>query len=354
MKVLFLTQTGPEGASARYRVYAYLPHLAKAGIEAEVWPLHAHAVGNPFSKISSYSRQFLQRWNEAGRAENFDAIVFQRDLINHLAPVLEKRFARTGIPLVLDVDDAIHLRPPDKPAGALAGLFGTKDKFADLVPLVQRVLVGNEELVRVAMQRGAKRVFLLPTAIDFSRIGNLPHTREPGKQFVLGWIGSPGTLSYLETIRETLEDLGRTGNYLLRIVGAPALRFANLPCESLPWSEKTEWDQIRSFDAGLMPLTDDPWSRCKCGTKLLQYLACGVPSVGSPVGANVPILDRGKAGILATTKAEWTGAFEALRTDRSLRLRLREAGRAHVEERYNVEKLAPALIEELKAAAATR
>ncbi len=352
MRVLFLTQTGPEGASARYRVYAYLPHLAKAGIETEVWPLHTRAEGNPFSKILGYGRQFLQRWNEAGKAKNFDVIVLQRDLINHLAPALEKKFARSGIPLVLDVDDAIHLRPPDKPAGLLTGLFGTKDKFADLVPLVQRVLVGNEELVRVAMQRGAKRVFLLPTAIDFSRAGKLPPTREPEKKFVLGWIGSPGTLSYLETIREALEDLGKTGNYLLRVVGASAPSLAHMPCESLLWSEKTEWDQIRSFDAGLMPLTDDPWSRCKCGTKLLQYLACGVPSVGSPVGANVPILNRGKAGILASTKAEWVGALDALRTDRVLRLRFREAGRAHVEESYNVEKLAPALIEELRRAAA--
>ena len=354
VRAVFLTQTGPEGASARYRVYAYLPYLERAGIETVVWPLPPPASGG---KITYYAGSFLRRWQQAGRARGFDVAVLQRDLINHLRPVLEKRLFRAGVPILLDVDDAIHLRPPGRPAGFLARAFGSADKLADLVPLARCVLAGNEELLRVCRERGARRVRLLPTAIDFSRIGPLPKERAPGNPFVLGWIGSPGTVPYLEAIRPALEDLGRKGGFLLRVVGAKAPAFKSLATESLPWSLENENTLVEGFDAGLMPLSDDPWSRAKCGTKLLQYMALGVPAVASPVGANLAIVDPRPgatgAGLLASHPQEWVAALEHLRADPQLRAQLRAQGRSRVEGHYNVESLAPDLIEEIRQAART-
>ncbi len=356
MRAVFFTQTGPEGASARYRVYAYLPYLRRAGIEAQIRPLPPPGAGG---KIIRYARSFLQRWRETGEARPFDVAVLQRDLINHLRPVLETRLFRAGVPLVLDVDDAIHLRPPGRPPGLLALALGSADKLASLVPLAKCVLAGNEELVQLCRERGAQRVRLIPTAIDFTRIGPLPQERTPGTLFVLGWIGSPGTVSYLEAIRPALEELGRKGGFLLRVVGAKAPAFGALATESLPWSLESENTLLEGFDAGLMPLSDDPWSRAKCGTKLLQYMALGVPAVASPVGANRAILGardgaregEPEAGLLASRPEEWVAALEGLQANPDLRARLRVQGRLRVERHYNVERLAPALIEELRQAA---
>ena len=53
--------------------------------------------------------------------------------------------------------------------------------------------------------------------------------------------------------------------------------------EIIPWQESTEVDAIRTMDIGIMPLNDTLWSKGKCGYKLIQYMACGVPVVASPL-----------------------------------------------------------------------
>ena len=61
-----------------------------------------------------------------------------------------------------------------------------------------------------------------------------------------------------------------------------------------------------------MPLHDGVYERAKCGYKLLQYAASGVPAVGSPVGVNVSILERdGRAWHPAT---ERTGSRRCARS----------------------------------------
>jgi glycosyltransferase involved in cell wall biosynthesis len=40
-----------------------------------------------------------------------------------------------------------------------------------------------------------------------------------------------------------------------------------------------------------MPLPDSPWERGKCGYTLVQYTACGVPVVASPVGVNRELVE---------------------------------------------------------------
>jgi len=120
--------------------------------------------------------------------------------------------------------------------------------------------------------------------------------------------------------------------------------FDGVPLEIVPWSRESEYDLMRSFDVGIMPLPDSPWEQGKCGFKLIQYMACGLPVVASPVGVNSSLVEVGINGFLASSNAEWVLALGKLREDLSLRIAMGAAGRRKVEDRYCSQIMAPKLL----------
>jgi glycosyltransferase involved in cell wall biosynthesis len=89
------------------------------------------------------------------------------------------------------------------------------------------------------------------------------------------------------------------------------------------------------FDVGIMPIRDQPFERGKCGFKLIQYGACGLPVVASDVGVNREIVEQGETGFLATQPADWREALLRLAADTALRARLGTANRVRIEARYD-------------------
>jgi glycosyltransferase involved in cell wall biosynthesis len=86
-----------------------------------------------------------------------------------------------------------------------------------------------------------------------------------------------------------------------------------------------------------MPLPDGEFMRGKCGLKLIQYMACGLPAVASPVGINTEIVEEGKNGFLAASEEEWFEKLDRLVRHPELRLKLGGAGRAKVAAGYTLE-----------------
>ena len=84
-------------------------------------------------------------------------------------------------------------------------------------------------------------------------------------------------------------------------------------------------------------MPDDPWSRGKCGLKVLQYQAAGLPVVANAVGVQADFVRNGTTGFQAATSDEWVNAIRTLASDAALRKRLGDAGRRQVEERYSVD-----------------
>ena len=107
---------------------------------------------------------------------------------------------------------------------------------------------------------------------------------------------------------------------------------------------------LQSLDVGLMPLPDTPWTRGKCAFKMLQYLACGVPAVVSPVGMNAEVLAQAPVGRAAADGEQAAQEIGALLDDGAARSALGAAGRQLVLERYSVAAVAPRLAAILKAA----
>lgn len=133
----------------------------------------------------------------------------------------------------------------------------------------------------------------------------------------------------------------------MRVIGAGKVaandRFDQL--DIIEWTEESEAAELQAMDIGLMPLPDEPWARGKCGYKLIQYMACGLPVVASPVGVNCEIVAHGENGFLADTPDAWCDALTRLVLDPALRRRMGAVGRKRAVADYSLRSQAPRLVE---------
>jgi glycosyltransferase involved in cell wall biosynthesis len=97
------------------------------------------------------------------------------------------------------------------------------------------------------------------------------------------------------------------------------------------------------MDIGVMPLDDGPWEQGKCGYKIVQYMAAGLPVVASPVGSNRTIVTDGLTGLFASSPGEWAHAIERLAREPDTRVSMGAAGRARCELLYTVEAQTPVI-----------
>ena len=169
-----------------------------------------------------------------------------------------------------------------------------------------------------------------------------------------GWIGispQPADFAALRPALKALSD--RFGERLVVrfVAGSRPNWLAEIKWEFVPWTLSGALAQLQRFEIGLMPLAATPWNRGKCGLKLLQYMAVGLPAVASPVGSNRQIVAGGITGLLAETPDEWQAAFERLAASLELRRQMGAAGRERVVVHYSVQAITPRLVEVLQLAA---
>ena len=340
MRVLALTRYARMGASSRMRTYQYVPMLSALGIQVTVSPLlsdryleclYVQRRANWYEVLRNYLTRAL--W--LLRARKFDLLWIEKELFPNLPAWFEQALHIMEIRYVVDYDDAIFHNYDLEPHSVKRFLAG---KIDTVMRESTMVICGNRYLAERARAAGAYRVEIIPTVIDLERYGvKSPKSREC---IVVGWIGSPSTVKYLQVVAPVLGVLTAEFSLQLRVVGAQ-FSHAGLDVECRPWSDESEVDEIQDFDIGIMPLIDSPWERGKCGYKLIQYMACGIPVVASPVGANREIVGHGINGYLASSFDEWACALRTLILSSETRQIMGAQGRANVEKAYCLQVTAP-------------
>ncbi|MEI7780615.1 MAG: glycosyltransferase [Planctomycetota bacterium] len=334
--------------ASRFRVVQYLPHVAAAGWEVTHRPNVPSRYWRPrrplrwLRSIERRTAVGLRRWNrrrDIRDAADCDVVFLNRDL-QEGAAVWERRLFAANPRVVFDFDDAIHLGAEKR-----AHIGWVCRQAAWVTP-------GNETLAAFAREF-TDRATVTPSTVPIERYELHPL---PGGAAVsaaggpprVGWLGSD--LSIRETLFPRWELLGR----LQRAIGfefvicsqpRPTPPAGPLQWRFVEWSPAVEERIGRHVDIGIMPLEDDAFQRGKCGMKLLQYMAAGLPVVASPVGVNAAIVAHGETGFLAATEQEWHAAVAALAADAALRRRLGLAGRERCERSYSTSVWAPRLLE---------
>jgi glycosyltransferase involved in cell wall biosynthesis len=325
MKVLFLIQ-GYSVAASRYRVLQYLPYIESKGVEATV---------------SLYPRTLRENFQFFNTLPQYDVVFLQRKRFNQPRLGLLKRRAKR---IIYDFDDAVMYRN----SKAKDPISQTrKRRFLQIIKASDFVIAGNEFLKQEVLPFNLN-VEVIPTSIDQDRYHLKDYTVKKEK-VTLGWIGDHGSIHYLEKMRSIFESIGRRYLYSeLKIVCDIFFDCEKINVVKKLWKSEEEVADLQSFDIGLMPLVNDPWSWGKCGLKIIQYQGVGVPVVCTPVGINRDLVEDGLNGFYATTPEEWQEKLSLLIEDSMLREKMGSEGRRRVLEGYTIQACAPRLFSVIK------
>ncbi|MGD9660040.1 MAG: glycosyltransferase family 4 protein [Porticoccaceae bacterium] len=339
LRVLFLTRYPVLGASSRYRVYQYIPHLEAMGIFCEIQPFMdedlyqlSFSPGRTFAKIRKTLLATVRRLLALRYYSRFDVIYMQRELLPFGAPWLERWLKRRGARLVFDYDDALFIGKPSR-FNPIASLLRAPGKVRELFSLVDLVVAGNNWLRDQARAHGGNGV-TLEVAEDVSRFPDcLQSRRQP---LVIGWLGSTSTVKYLREIEPALCDLAQRYPQLkFELMGGGDFQMEGVPWTLLPWSLQGEVEALSRWRIGLMPLPEEDWVKGKSGGKARTYMAAGVVPVCTAIGYNLELIEHGRTGFLCRTNDEWRTAMECLIADTKLCIEIGQAARAEVEKRFS-------------------
>lgn len=327
------------GASSRYRFYLYLPALQQAGLHPFIKPFFSNTYLRKLYQKKEKSR-LLGALSLIKRL--FDAYfipakaVIEYELLPQL-PYRVEAFFLCNCRYVLNFDDNVWEKYIDNPKMA--------DKYDHLIHSAAGVIVANDYLLAKVAALNAN-VIKIPTVVDLDAYGQCKLPKF--ERFTVVWIGTPVTYQYLVDFAETFRAMAAKTDFELLVIGGDAARpIDGVPMRFAEWSSATEAELLSRSHVGVMPLTDDAFSRGKSAFKLIQYAAAGIPAIASNVGENNLVIADGETGFLAGDTAGWVTALERLAAGDELYLQMAAAARVRSFE-YSLQKYAPILIKFLK------
>lgn len=322
MKVLCVLEPG-RAPSTRLRLGDCIDRYRSAGIE--------------INTISARRSSILERLHLIGEAKNHDVVILFKT--TGFSALDLRRLRRKNSRIIFDYDDAVMFREQKYGRPIRLREF---EKFVRTLEHCGAVVAGNAFLARFAEACG-KRTVVLPTPVDVSKY--VVRKTEP-RSLTIGWVGLSDGFGYLRHLQPAFRQLTNFFPALkLRVISDKPLELDGISVENEQWQLEREQINLSSFTIGIMPLTDTLWARGKCGYKILQYMAAGIPSVASAVGANRDIITNGENGFLARTTDDWVRSISTLAEDPVLRTKFALKGRELVESKYSLDQFADSYIQ---------
>lgn len=336
MKILFLTKYDYMGASSRYRFFQFYDFYKENNVEITTQAFFDDEYIIDLYKgkrnIRSILTAYIKRIFILFSVRKYDLVVVEKELFPYIPATFEKILNLIGVKYIVDYDDAIF-HQYDNSNNKIIKLF-LSNKIAKVMKYSSLVVAGNSYLANYATNKAGSKTIVVPTVIDLEKYDKVVASEKEDKEVVIGWIGSPSTSKYLTFLEDVFLKLSKKYNIQVHIIGSSISPFKVFKPNLIKWSEDTEIKDMKRFDIGIMPLMDSPWERGKCGFKLIQYMGCALPVVGSPVGVNSEIIDHYKNGFLATSAEDWENSLEVLIKDEHLRKKMGKEGKDKVEPCY--------------------
>jgi len=335
--------------SQRFRVELFLPRLEKEGysfrlltfLDGKAWDI-LYKPGNRILKAWGTVKGFFRRINHLFQSAKADYIFIHREATPLGPPVFEWLLAKVFRKKIIhEYDDAIWI-PGGEDISFMKKWLKATWKIKYIIKWSYKVAAGNNFLCDYARQYNSA-VFLIPTVVDTQEGHFRQRDQDQGNKIVVGWTGTHTTLHNLEVIEGVIPELKKEIDFDFLVI-------SNKPPEwdfdfiYKKWGLASEQDDLLKMNIGIMPSKQGPWFEGKCGFKLIQYHACGIPAIASPTRVNALITLHNKTGFIANDKEEWKIYLKRLIADATLRSAMGKAGREHIEKNYSLNSLFPAFV----------
>ncbi len=347
MKILFLIPYPlKEAPSQRFRFEQYFHLLEEKGFsissqsfwDRETWEV-LYKSGFKLRKTIGFIKGSVRRLAILFSLSKIDYVFIHRECLPVGPPVIEWIIGRLlKKKIIYDFDDAIWL-PNTSEENRIAAFLKWHSKVSSICKWSYKVSCGNSFLAEYA-SRFNETVILNPTTIDTDNLHN-PNKftiEKKTARVTIGWTGTHSTLKYIKPLVPILKklELKFPNQVQILIIANRRPQLALDTVNFIPWSKETEIEDLLKMDIGIMPLSDDIWTKGKCGFKALQYMALEIPAVVSSVGVNSEIIDAGVNGFLCSSENEWMEALGKLIGDSQARKQMGRAGRQKIISTYSV------------------
>ncbi|MFY8126733.1 MAG: glycosyltransferase [Chitinophagaceae bacterium] len=316
-RIIYFTKYTDAGPTSRYRVYQYKSYLENNGFNVTIKPLFPtqyilDLYGKGKKNWLILLPKYIQRFFQILFLKNYDILYIEYELFPY-APIIFEKIALIGKKnIVIDYDDATFHTYDKSSHKLIRFLLG--NKIYQLVKKASVVITGSPYLTE-QLQKFNANIIEIPTSICFEKYQKENTAKNDiSNTFNIGWLGSKNTSVNVLPLKQVFIELQKKHSIELLLVGfdknlLPQLNGVNY--KYIQWNANTEVETIASFNVGIMPLEDKFFNYGKCGFKLIQYMACGVPTISTPLPANLKI-NRDNNNLFATSNDEWFASFEKM------------------------------------------
>lgn len=307
------TQIGP---SSRYRIYQYLGYFDDYKINVFPFFDESYSPAKSYKSIKGIIhliKLYLRRLNYILKIKPEDIVYVQYEFTPFL-PFFSLFFKLKKIKFIVDFDDAAFHDYDQHKNVVIRKLFS--NKISNVIKNSVTVITGSPYLTKYALLYN-EHVIEIPTSIDINKY-SLSEYKNIEDKLVIGWVGSITTSVNLLALIPVFEYLKNENyNFEIRLLGFNvelASKFKDLPIKIIPWESGSEVENIYQFSVGIMPLENKPFNKGKCAFKLIQYMACGIPTISTPLEANVKV-NRGNFNLFAQTTQDWINALNEIKNN---------------------------------------
>ena len=325
----------------RLKYEQYFDHFRKDGYVLNVSPFMTQSLwkivyqrGHLGKKVLWVLFGYLRRIVDLFRTPFYEGVYISLWTTPFGTSFFERLFRLAARKVIYDVDDLVFLGRTSIANRFIAPLKGPS-KYIYLMKVADHVITCTPYLDTYVRKFNSKTTDISSTINTQEYVPHNKYTNN--RPLVIGWSGSHTTAPYLHLLDKGIRELQSECKFDVLVIGDPSFSIPGVKLDAIGWNEPSEGADLGKIDIGVYPLPEEEWVYGKSGLKALQYMALGIPTVATAIGANFRVIEDGVSGFLVKSPEEWKLRLRELLLDPALRRKLGINGRDRVEKYYSVD-----------------